>query len=209
MRGDKMDFNIEAANWDNERRVKRAKIISDEILKSIQIKEHCRALEFGCGTGLVSFNLADVFEHITLIDNSEGMINAVNVKMKALRINNMTAVQEDINDSTGIPGYRADVIYTSMALHHIVDIRTTLKNLYGMLNDKGYLCIVELTEDDGNFHRLEKDFRGHNGFNRYELSQMLEKLGFKDVNSNVFFNGSRVIEDSEISYSLFLMTGRK
>lgn len=47
-----MNFNIEAINWDNERRTKRAKIIANEIIKSIQIKEQYRALEFGCGTGL-------------------------------------------------------------------------------------------------------------------------------------------------------------
>ena len=61
-----MDFNIEATNWENERREKRAKIIANKIIKSIKIKEKCHALEFGCGTGLVSFNLFDKFEHITL-----------------------------------------------------------------------------------------------------------------------------------------------
>lgn len=204
-----MSFNIEAINWDNERRAKRAKIIADEIIKSIQIKEQYRALEFGCGTGLVSFNMIDKFEHITLIDTSEGMIETLNLKIQDFKANNMTAIHGDINDNDEIQGEKFDVIYTSMALHHITDIRTTLKNLYGMLIDNGYLCIVELVEDDGNFHKLEKDFNGHNGFNQNQLKKLLEELGFKSVVTNIFYNDIKVIEGSEINYSLFLMIGKK
>lgn len=40
-----MDFNIEANSWDNEKRIKRAKIIADKIVNSIQIKEQYHALE--------------------------------------------------------------------------------------------------------------------------------------------------------------------
>lgn len=69
-----MDLNIEANSWDNERRTKRVKIIANKIVNSIQIKYRYRALEFGCGTGLVSFNLVDKFQHITLIDTSQSFI---------------------------------------------------------------------------------------------------------------------------------------
>lgn len=204
-----MDFDIEAVNWDNERRVKRAKIIADEIIKSIQINEQHNALEFGCGTGLVSFNMLDRFKHITLIDTSEAMIETLNSKIHDLKVKNITAIQGNINDNVEMQGKKYDIIYTSMALHHIIEIKKTLKILYEMLNDSGCICIVELVEDDGSFHRLEKDFNGHNGFNQNKLKKMLEELGFKDVVSNIFYNDVRVIEDSEINYSLFLMVGRK
>lgn len=204
-----MDFNSEATNWDNERREKRAKIITDEIIKSLQIKEHYHALEFGCGTGLLSFNLIDKFEHITLIDTSEGMIETLNCKIHNSKVKNMTAIQVDINYDSEIQDKKYDVIYTSMALHHIIDIRTTLENLYGLLMDNGYLCIVELLEDDGSFHKLEKDFNGHNGFNQNELKELLEELGFNSIVTNIFYNDVKIIEGSEINYSLFLMIGKK
>lgn len=204
-----MDFNSEANNWDNERREKRARIIADEIIKSIQIKEHYHALEFGCGTGLVSFNLIDKFEDITLIDTSEGMIEALNCKIKNFKVKNMTAIQMDINCDSEIQGKKYDVIYTSMALHHIIDIRTTLENLHRLLMDNGYLCIVDLVEDDGSFHKFEKDFNGHNGFNQNELKKLMEELGYKNVVTNIFYNNIKVIGDTEINYSLFLMIGEK
>lgn len=158
---------------------------------------------------VLSFNLIDKFEHITLIDTSEGMIETVNSKIQDLKVKNMKAIQVDINDNVEIQGEKFNVIYTSMALHHIIDIRTTLKNLYGMLMETGYLCIVELVEDDGSFHKSEKDFNGHNGFNQERLKRLLEELEFKSVITNIFYNDVKIIESSEINYSLFLMIGKK
>ncbi len=38
------------------------------------------------------------------------------------------------------------------------DTETTLRNLFNLLNNDEYLCIIELTEDDGASHKMEKDF---------------------------------------------------
>ena len=158
---------------------------------------------------VLSFNLIDKFEHITLIDTSEGMIETLNSKIQNLKVKNMTSLHGDINDNVEIQGEKFNVIYTSMALHHLIDIRTTLKKLYEMIIDTGYLCIVELVEDDGSFHKLEKDFKGHNGFNQNQLKKLLQELGFKSVVTNVFYNDVKVIDGSEINYSLFFMIGKK
>lgn len=203
-----MNFNNEASSWDNERRVKRAKIIAEKMSKAVPIESHYNALEFGCGTGLISFNLYDKFENITLVDTSMGMIDILNQKIKNSGVKNMTALHVDINKHTPTIG-KFDVIYTSMALHHIKDTETTLRNLFALLNNGGYLIIVELTEDDGTFHKLEKDFDGHNGFNQDYLRNLLSNIGFQDVVSNVFYNGENVIDGEMIKYSLFLMVGKK
>ena len=54
-----MSFDNYAKTWDTEKRINRAKIISNEISNSIDIHKNYSAMEFGCGTGLVSFNLYD------------------------------------------------------------------------------------------------------------------------------------------------------
>jgi ubiquinone/menaquinone biosynthesis C-methylase UbiE len=203
-----MDFDTEAINWDTERRLMRAKIIADEISKSINLKEEYNALEFGCGTGLVSFNLIDKLNHITLLDTSEGMIEKLNYKIQELKVNNMTTILGDVNTNPVLGFKKFDVIYTSMALHHVLDIEMTLKNLYRILNENGYVCIIDLVEDDGSFHKLEKDFNGHNGFNQDELKKLLEQVGFKNVTTKTFYNDVKVIDNLEASYSLFLMVGR-
>ncbi|NEI75067.1 class I SAM-dependent methyltransferase, partial [Rhizobium lusitanum] len=68
-----MNFDKYAKEWDDEERINRAKIISEKIEKTIPMNKDYSVMEFGCGTGLISFNLQDKFGKITLVDSSEGM----------------------------------------------------------------------------------------------------------------------------------------
>jgi ubiquinone/menaquinone biosynthesis C-methylase UbiE len=204
-----MDFNQAAKDWDTEKREKRAQIVANEILKSISTNREYSVLEFGCGTGLVSFNLYQNFRSVSLIDTSKGMIEKLNNKILDKNIVNMRAFQIDINDAYDEWLGKFDLIYSSMALHHIKDIESTLDKSLALLKENGYLCIVDLVEDDGSFHKLETDFDGHNGFNQSELINVLEKVGFKGINSHVFYTDNKIIGDSMVDYSLFLMTGKK
>ena len=209
-----MDFNTAAAGWDTERRIKRARIIADEIAASINIKDAHNALEFGCGTGLVSLYLSDRFRHITLVDSSEGMIKELERKLGDAGISNISAVFTDIcsgskNISTSFQEEIYDVIYSSMAMHHVKDIKALLNTFSSLLRPGGHLCIVDLNKDDGSFHRLEEGFDGHNGFDQDELGSMLEDSGFASVSSRTFYRDKKMIGDVEVPYSLFIMTGAK
>jgi len=204
-----MEFDIKASTWDNEKREDRARIIAEEIITAIPINKKRNALEFGCGTGLVSFNLYEKFENITLVDISKGMIEMLNFKIEKHKINNMKAYQMDINQGNFLLESNYDLIYTSMALHHIIDTEITLRNLYKLLKKDGYLCIIDLDEEDGSFHGEEKDFNGHNGFNQKSLRSLLLKIGFKEVEVNTFYNDEKIVKNINVKYSLFLMTGIK
>ncbi|WBW96937.1 class I SAM-dependent DNA methyltransferase [Oceanirhabdus sp. W0125-5] len=203
-----MDFNIEALNWDTPKRTQRAKAVADKIIKAIEIKQSYKGMEFGCGTGLVSFNLYDKFQALTLIDTSSGMIDVVNSKIREFGITNMEAVTVDLNDGHALDE-KFDVIYTSMVLHHIVDTEKILNNLFELLNENGYLCIVDIDEEDGSFHSEEKDFNGHNGFNQKELAEQMKLVGFKGVESNIIYSDVKNIRGVNKEYSLFLMKGKK
>lgn len=203
-----MDFNIQFLSWDDEKRTKRARLIAKEIAHTVDLKKSHNAMEFGCGTGLISFNLYDQLKNITCIDTSQGMIHTLHSKIQQSNITTMTAYQLDINDGHLLmPTY--DLIYTSMALHHVMDIEKTLKNLYSLLNKNGSICIVDLDEEDGSFHKAEKDFHGYNGFNQNELKNSIKNIGFEEVDSHTFYRDQKVIEDVSINYSLFIMTGKK
>lgn len=204
-----MGFNHKAATWDSIERIQRAQKIADAIAKAIPLKKNYLALEFGCGTGLVSFNLIDQLMHITLTDTSEGMIKVLRHKIKAHHVTNMDAVLGDIMKHPGLISPKLDLIYSSMVLHHIGDTQSTLTNLYQLLNDQGYLCIIDLVEEDGSFHKSEPDFQGHNGFNQHKLCQTLTDLGFHDVSSHVFYQDVKQVGSETIDYSLFIMVGRK
>lgn len=203
-----MNFDEEAKNWDTDKKVKRAKVVAQEIINSIEIDKKYSAMEFGCGTGLVSFNIYDKFKKVTLIDSSKGMIDVLNSKIKEHKIDNMFGKHLDLCNGDSMDE-SFDVIYTSMALHHIEDIKDIVKKLYELLNDDGYLCIVDLNEEDGSFHGDHHDFHGHNGFKQEKLKKVLEDAGFRKVESNTFYHDIKVVEGKKVNYSLFLMVARK
>lgn len=203
-----MSFDDYAKNWDTDKRISRAKIIANEICNSIDCNSNYTAMEFGCGTGLVSFNMHNKFKSITLIDSSQGMIDILDSKIDKYKINNMFSFRTDILNEN-LLNQRYDVIYNSMVLHHINDTKSIIKKFYKLLNKDGYLCIVDLDEEDGSFHKNYPDFDGHNGFNQEDLKSILSDAGFKDIESNTFHYDEKIIEDEKVNYSLFLMKARK
>ncbi|WML33003.1 class I SAM-dependent methyltransferase [Clostridium sp. OS1-26] len=203
-----MSFDNYARNWDTDERINRAKIISNEIINSIDNSKNYSAMEFGCGTGLVSFNLYNKFKNITLVDSSEGMIDVLKSKIDKYEVNNMIPYCLDISKGN-LLSMKFDVIYNSMVLHHIHDTKAIIKSFYELLNEDGYLCIVDLNEEDGRFHKNYPEYDGHNGFNQDDLKSILIGCGFKDIESNTFFYGKKIINGQEINYSLFLMKARK
>lgn len=202
-----MFFDDYAKKWDTDRRINRAKIISDEIASSIDIKKEYSAMEFGCGTGLISFNLVEKFENITLIDSSKDMIDVVKEKIEKYEVDNMKPYALDIFDEEIIEKF--DVIYTSMVLHHIQDISGLANKFYTLLNDGGQVIIVDLDKEDGSFHKNEPGFNGHNGFEQEELKDILSKQGFKNINSKSFYYDEKKIDDEKVKYSLFIMKAQK
>lgn len=202
-----MNFDLEAKSWDDDKRVTRAKLISEEIDKWLGEKINNNAMEFGCGTGLITFNLKNKFKDIMMVDNSAGMIEEVNKKIKNQNVNNIRTWCGDIDKIDDKNKY--DVIYTSMTLHHIVNISKVLEKLHSLLSLEGELYIVDLVEEDGTFHSSEKGFEGHNGFNQNNLIETLKNIGFKDIRNKVFYKGSKSIEERNVDYELFIMVARK
>jgi ubiquinone/menaquinone biosynthesis C-methylase UbiE len=98
-----MNFDEQAVVWDDDlKKIERAKVVAKEIINFIQPDQKLTALEFGCGTGLLSFELKDSFKRITLADNSEGMIKVLKKKIKTSGVNNFDPIlldlsEEDIN----------------------------------------------------------------------------------------------------------------
>lgn len=202
-----MDFNSEAKTWDTDLRVKRAEKISKEILGDIEDKKIETGLELGCGTGLISFNLKDRINAITLVDNSKGMIEELDKKIEAYNIKNMKTWFGDIVSLEEENRY--DLIYTSMAMHHILNLEEVIKKLYRLLKTDGKLIIVDLMKEDGSFHSDSPDFGGHDGFEPDELKKILEKTGFRSIGHKVFYRDKKEILNRTVDYELFIIGGNK
>ena len=202
-------FDAKAKEWDkNLDKLKRAKAFAIEIIDYIKPDKAKNALEFGCGTGLLSFELKDAFNEITLADTSEGMIDVLKEKIKKQGIKNFKPFLGDVlQENTGITDI--DVIYTLMTLHHINDLDKAFKSFHNILNNNGYLCIADLVEEDGSFHKDVINFDGYNGFSKKELSAKLTDYGFKMEYYSIPHTIEKQQANSIKKYPLFLMVAKK
>lgn len=203
-----MSFDTEAKKWDlDPKKTERAAALAKEILKSLTFPIDSKAMEFGCGTGILSVQMKDVFKDITLIDTSKGMIDVLKEKIKANKLSHFHPLQIDL--LTGpLPEARFDVIYTLMTMHHIQDVQKIFGVIHQLLNPGGYFCMADLVKEDGSFHN-DPDFDGHNGFDRTELTQLLQSAGFEEINYKIFYEIKREKEGKHETYPLFLMIARK
>ncbi len=202
-------FDKRAQNWDNDlMKVERANTFAKEIFNIIQPNKSMNALEFGCGTGLLSHQLKDDFKTITLIDTSEEMIKVLNEKIISNNIKNFNPIHINLlNDDLDKKDF--NVIYTLMTLHHIIDLNKILKIFHSLLNTNGYLCIADLVKEDGSFHYQTPDFDGHNGFDKKELISILINNGFEILNYNISFEIEKIQDNRIYKYPLFLMVCKK
>ena len=199
-------FDNQAKSWDiNPDKQQRAKTFAKEITTFIKPNNQLNALEFGCGTGLLSFALKDVFKTINLVDTSAGMINELNEKISKHQLTNFKPILANLlEDETAIKNI--DVIYTLMTLHHIHDLNKAFSVFYKLLNKNGYLCIADLVEEDGTFHKPELHFDGHHGFNKKKLSNQLKENGF----SVEYYNTPHTItKENGKKYPLFLLIAKR
>lgn len=198
-----IDFDSKARAWDsNPVFQERADKIAAAMQAAIPLNSTMHALDYGCGTGLLSFPLKDVLGHITLKDSSAGMLEVLREKISANCVDNMTVRQADLV-SDPLPEERYDLIYTSMVLHHIPDTAGILSVFRGLLRPGGWLCVADLDKEDGSFHGAEVDV--HHGFERDALRRISEQAGFTDVRFSTVFEIVKERETESRAYPVFLM----
>ncbi|MHB1146174.1 MAG: class I SAM-dependent methyltransferase [Lutibacter sp.] len=204
-------FDKQAKEWDNDPfKTERAITIANEMADFIQPNKTMNAFEFGCGTGLLSYQLKDFFGTITLADTSEGMIKVLKEKIANENIRNFKPLLADLlEDGFAVIENEYDVIYTLMTLHHILDINKILAIFHTMLKTVGYLCIADLVQEDGSFHSNVPDFNGHNGFDTEELYAILSKNGFEIAYNEIPLEIEKEFDKKVRKYPLFLMICKK
>jgi 2-polyprenyl-3-methyl-5-hydroxy-6-metoxy-1,4-benzoquinol methylase len=203
------EFDDKAKTWDTQPdRAHRTQVIAEALNNEIPLDPSFTAMEYGCGTGLLSFPLKDRFSKITLIDNSPGMLDVLREKIKRDNVTNMDVLQIDLLEPTADIAMSFSVIYCSMVLHHIGDVRKILAIWHSLLNRPGYLCVADLDSDNGLFHG--KGFKGHNGFDRNDLKKSAIEAGFANVRFKTVYEIRKVAHDDiERSFLLFLMVAEK
>jgi len=199
------EFDIKAAGWDNNQmHWDRSAAIAKEMLRVLPLNKNMNALEFGPGTGILSFMLKDHLKQITLIDNSIEMLKIIDGKIANTNTANLKTLNFDL-EHNNLGQSKFDLIFTQMVLHHIADVNGIIKQFAKHLNQNGYLAIADLYKEDGSFHG--EGFTGHKGFDIDELSLILKQNGFKNISHTQCYSVKREIPNGEpFEYPIFLLT---
>jgi ubiquinone/menaquinone biosynthesis C-methylase UbiE len=201
------EFDRSAKTWDSDPvKVARAQAVADAICRAVPLTPAMHALEYGCGTGLLSFALYPRIGHVLLADNSPGMLSVLAEKLAAGQMTGMRPLKLDLLTDP-LPSDRFDLIYTLMTLHHIADTDKILRDLSSLLRSPGYLCVADLGAEDGSFHGPE--FLGHKGFDREDIGQKTRRTGFKSVDFSTAFQMTKSDSPGQKEFPVFLMVARK
>ena len=175
----KRDFDAAAGNWDQEpRRVKLARDVVDAILREVPLTREMDALDFGCGSGLVTLGLHPFVGRITGADNSQGMLDVLQRKLQEKQVGNVSGKLLDL-EQQGLAG-SYDLIVSSMTMHHVQDVAALIGSLAQALKPGGWLALADLETEDGRFHD-EPTGVLHHGFSREFLAGEFSSRGLSDV----------------------------
>ncbi|RJE21083.1 Methyltransferase domain protein [Aspergillus sclerotialis] len=213
----KQRFNAEAAAWDTQPAVLEATRQAFEalqpLIRSFTAKKgsNLDVLEFGCGTGLLSMQVAPLVTEIVAIDLAEGMVDMLRAKLEKpdspkniIPICKLLMDPEDpilppadVNNPRG-SRKKFDLITSHLVLHHVPDLRPFLRTLIGCLKPGGRVALTDY-EDFGEqakkFHPKEKwDTCERHGIQREWMEGLMKEIGFTEVNVRVAWTLKKDVE---------------
>ena len=196
------NFAHKSKSWDmNSKRVQNAKSIAELIVTKSNLHHNMKLMDFGAGTGLLSYFVSPFVDTIVAVDNSPSMLEVLREKASIfscyIEIKELDLSQESMDE-------KFEGIISSMTIHHIEDTRALFQKFYELLNDGGFIAIADLESEDGTFHN-DNEGVFHFGFDREELRTIAKEVGFKDIE----FDSASSIKKPHNEFRVFLMRATK
>lgn len=126
-----------APHYDRQSMKKYGKTYRDTIeLSRRYLKPGFTVLDFGCGTGIVTVELAASVEKIVAVDVSPAMLDAARGKAAARGAGNIEFIVTDIFDER-FNGKKFDAVCAFNILHYLPDPPAALRRISGLLAPAG------------------------------------------------------------------------
>lgn len=195
-------FNQAAQEWDKgDMRQNIAHAVFQMIASRISLLNHMNIMDFGAGTGLLSFKLAPMVKSVVGVDLSEKMLEQLASKNSSTL--EVTPLYHDILNEPLNQQFHG--IVSSMAMHHVEDTAELFKAFHTHLKRDGFIAIADLEAEDGTFHSHGNEGVHHFGFERETLRTTIENAGFEHVR----FHNAYTVEKENGTYPIFLVTATK
>lgn len=202
-------FERAAARWEEKpRRIDRTRDVAEAIREAVALSPEMTALEIGCGSGLVTMALCEDLGTIVALDTSEEALKALQAKIDDMGVSNITPLRLDLTVDP-LPDLQVDVIFSSMALHHIADPARMVKRAARLLRPGGVMCIADLDAEDGSYHG-DNGEKVHHGFSSGQMAAFFAAAGLQPVGSGVAHTIERGRPDGGTdAYPVLLSLGQR
>jgi SAM-dependent methyltransferase len=169
-----------------------------------------RAIDFGCGTGVLSFLLEGDLGVIYAVDTADEKMDHLEATL-ATREKSGADIRPLRIDLTKdpFPHGKVDLVFAMMSLHHVPDPFSLIGGFAEILEPGGRLCIADLEESGQPFHPSHME-HARDGFTRDELEETCRRYDLTPLRYEVVHRMLRVGPDGlEHSHPIFAFFAEK
>ena len=149
--------------------------ILHDVIDSLGLNDKATVLEVGPGEGLLLTELAAKFKKLIALDNSKEMLEKCEEAVAKGKFNGVQFILGDTAVARR-EDVLSDLIIFDMVLHHISSPAKTFKDSSALLNENGYLLIVDLSTHDQDWVRNSCGDLWL-GFDEEDLNHWAQKAG--------------------------------
>jgi tRNA (cmo5U34)-methyltransferase len=166
-----------AATWDSKPwHVELAASVARAMAEDVPFRPDMHIMDFGCGSGLITYHLAPQVASIVAADVSAEVLATLTRNAQASGMAHVRTLLLEAEDPSHVMG-SCDAIVSSMVFHHISDIPQLLRRFAEWLRRDGWVAIADLEPEDGTFHS-SRTHVAHHGIEPSELASHVETAGF-------------------------------
>jgi 2-polyprenyl-3-methyl-5-hydroxy-6-metoxy-1,4-benzoquinol methylase len=158
-------------------------------------------VDFGCGTGVLSVELARWARHVTAIDRSSAALAKAKAEAKRQGLSNITFLEADLH-ALSLPSGRFDLVVVSQSLHHVERIEHVLGEGARLLKPGGRMVVLELVPHEETWVRARLGHQ-HLGFEPQVVRDAMRAVGLQPHD---LLPAPR---DSASPFKAFLLTGTR
>ncbi len=138
-------------------------------------------VDFGCGTGVLTVELARWARHVTAIDRSESALVKARAEAARQGLTNITFLAADL---AKLPLERAsvDLVVVSQSLHHVDSIEQVLAEGARLLKPGARMVVLELLPHDEAWVRARLGHQ-HLGFSPDDVERAMRAVGLEATQS--------------------------
>ncbi|MGV3623137.1 MAG: ArsR/SmtB family transcription factor [Archangium sp.] len=158
-------------------------------------------VDFGCGTGSLTVELARWARHVTAIDRSDAALVKAKAEAERQGLENITFLAADLEKLPLEPA-SADLVVISQSLHHVGNIDAVLTEGARLLKTGGRMVVLELLPHEEAWVKSRLGHQ-HLGFDPSAVQAAMQRAG---IDAQPFHSGPR---DAASPFKAFLLTGSR